>query len=217
MELESVFTDSKWQILTELSHNALSPSELAKKTGTSLPNISTQLRLLEALDFIEEEKLNNVAKGEPRKLYSLKKDFAYLILGSKTVIGKKMFKLDTELKFFFSVWMINDLNAPHLLIKLYIENEHIFKESLALGYLAIKGDELEILVITPNPEAFHNHKGAQITWHEKTYNVKAHIHTKEEFENGVANNDEYFNSLLKKIFILIDKDNVLSKLKKGGR
>ena len=90
MEIETIFSESKWKILTELSQGSLSPSELAKKTGTSLANISTQVRLLEALGFIDKKKLINRAKGEPRKIYSLKKEFAYMILGTKTVMGKKM-------------------------------------------------------------------------------------------------------------------------------
>src|SRR3990172_2029627 len=101
MDIESIFFDSKWSILTELSHAPMSPSELAQKTGTSLANISTQLRLLEALDFIEKERLTNTAKGKPRKLYSLKKEFAYLVLGTRSAIGKKMIKLDSETMPFF--------------------------------------------------------------------------------------------------------------------
>ena len=76
MDIENLFVDSKWSIITELAKKPLSPSELAKKTNTTLSNISAQIRLLEALDIVKEEKLGNVAKGEARKLYSLKKEIS---------------------------------------------------------------------------------------------------------------------------------------------
>lgn len=216
MEIESIFTDSKWRILTELSHNSLSPTALAKKTGTSIANISTQLRLLEALDFIEKEKLSNVGKGEPRKLYSLKKEFAYLIIATKSVIGKKMFKLDSESMMFVSVWMIPDSQAPYLLMKLYCEHESLLKDSISIGYLGMRGDELEIVVIHEHPGQVHSLNEKHVTRNDKTYKIKAHAHSMHDFENGVKNKDEYFTSIIKKVFIIKDKDNFLSKLKKGG-
>ena len=216
MEIESIFVDSKWRILTELSHCSLSPTALAKKTGTSIANISTQLRLLEALDFVGKEKLSNVGKGEPRKLYSLKKEFAYLILATKSVIGKKMFKLDQESMMFVSVWLISDSNAPYLLVKLYFNHEALLKDSISIGYLGMRGEELEIVIIHEQPSQVHSLNEKHITKNDKTYKIKSHVHTKHDFENGVKNKDEYFTSIIKKVFIIKDKDNFLSKLKKGG-
>ncbi len=216
MEIESIFVNSKWRILTELSHNSLSPTALAKKTGTSIANISTQLRLLEALDFIGKEKLSNVGKGEPRKLYSLKKEFAYLILATKSVIGKKMFKLDEESMMFVSVWMISDSQAPYLLMKLYFNHEALLKDSISIGYLGMRGEELEIVIVHEQPNQVHGLNEKYVTRNDKTYKVKAHVHSMHDFENGVKNKDEYFTSIIKKVFIIKDKDNFLSKLKKGG-
>jgi len=134
MELESIFTDSKWRIITELSHNSLSPTNLAKKTGTSLPNISTQLKLLEALDFVEKNKLNNVGKGNPRKIYSLKKEFAYVIVGTKNAVGKRMIKLNSDSKFFFSSLLISEQKAGYLLVKLFFVIFFYLKSSTKLKY-----------------------------------------------------------------------------------
>ncbi len=216
MEIESVFVDSKWRILTELAHSSLSPTDLSKKTGTSMANISAQLRLLEALDFIGKEKLNNVGKGEPRKLYSLKKEFAYLILATKSVIGKKMFKLDQESMMFVSVWMIPDSYAPYLLVKLYFNHEALLKDSTSIGYLGMRGEELEIVIIHDHPEQLSILNDKQVARKDKIYKIKAHVHSMYDFENGVKNEDEYFTSIIKKVFIIKDKDNFLSKLKKGG-
>jgi len=217
MEIESIFTESKWRIITELSHTSQSPTGLAKSTKTSLANISTQLRLLEALDFIEQEKLDNVEKGKPRKLFRLKKEFAYVILATKSVIGKKMFKLDDELHPFFSVLMINDTGAPYLLLKLFFKHENFLKDAYALGYLGMRGDELEVFIIHQNPEKFHGLHNENITRKDKTYKIRAHVHTKEAFEHGINNKEEYFTTLLKKVFIVVDKDHMLTNLKKGNK
>ncbi len=215
MEIESIFLDSKWQILTELSHTSLSPTELAKKTGTSVANISVQLRLLEALDFIEKEKLSNVARGEPRKLFSLKKEFAYLILGTKSVSGKKMFRLDSENMPFFTLWLINETNIPYVLMKLFLDNEYLLKDCLSIGYLGTKAEEIELLIIHQNPQQLYHLNEKRITRNDKAYKIKAHLHTKEAFQQGVNNKEEYFLSVLKKVFILFDKENIVSKPKKG--
>lgn len=216
MDLETIFTDSKWRILTELSNRPLSPSDLSEKTGTSLPNISTQLKLLEALDFVEKEKLDNFEKGQARKIYSLKKEFAYLVVGTKTVMGKKMFKLNPELKFLFSCLLLNDSFATYVLIKLFLEHEILFKDSISFGYLGITENTYEILIIDNNISKFSEIKNKEIQRNEKTFPINFHVHKKDDFANGINNNDQYFKSLLKRVNILIDRDNFLSDIKKGA-
>jgi hypothetical protein len=217
MELESVFLDSKWSILVELSQGPLSPTELAKRTKTSIANISTQLRLLEALDFVEKEKLNNVGKGQPRKLYGLKKEYAYLILGTKFMIGKKLIKLDPSNMPFFNIWFLHDSEAPYIFLKLYLEYEKQFLESSSFGFVGLKDNEIEILMIHQESQSIQFLNERHITRLDKTFRVRAHIHSKEAYENGIKNKEDYFLSLIKKAVILSDKDNFLSKLKKGGK
>jgi hypothetical protein len=45
MEIEPLISGSKWSMIALLSEKSQSPTELAAKTGTSLANISQQLRL----------------------------------------------------------------------------------------------------------------------------------------------------------------------------
>ena len=80
----------------------------------------------------------------------------------------------------------------------------------------MRGEELEIVIIHEQPSQVHSLNEKHITKNDKTYKIKAHVHTKHDFENGVKNKDEYFTSIIKKVFIIKDKDNFLSKLKKGG-
>jgi len=215
MEIETIFSESKWKILTELSQGSLSPSELAKKTGTSLANISTQVRLLEALGFIDKKKLINRAKGEPRKIYSLKKEFAYMILGTKTVMGKKMYNVGEDSLYFFKVHMIQDKKAPQVLSKLYCNHENVLRNVISIGYLGIRGEELEILVICDEPGKLHFLNNKKIRWHGIEYSVKSHVHKFADFLKGVKEKNEYFTTILKRVFVITDKDHIITELKKG--
>jgi DNA-binding transcriptional ArsR family regulator len=217
MDIESLFIDSKWKILTELGKSSLSPSELAQKTGTSVANISSQLKILEAMEFIEQERLTNVNKGEPRKLYSLKKEFAYIILSTKSSMGKKLIKLDNEVMPFFAIWFINESFAPYLISKLYFNNEAIFREALSYSYLGSNENVFEMLIIHPNPQIVFPINEKQIAWRDKIFKINIHAHTKEVFAAGYNSKEEYFTSVLKKAFILSDRENFLTKLKRGGK
>jgi hypothetical protein len=214
MDIETLFVDSKWRILSELSLGAMSPTELAKKTGTSAANISAQLRLLEAMDLIQEEKHTNISKGEARKTYSLKKEFAYLVISSRQSIGKRMIKLTPDLMIYFNVWLINDSEIPPMLVKLWVENEIIFKNTNSFGYVGFK-EELEILIISDNTQEFSDLNNKSMMRNEKQYKIKAHVYTKEVFEDSIKNKDDHIVSLLKKVFIILDKDSFLSKLKRA--
>ncbi len=217
MELETLFTESKWRILTELSHSSLSPTELAIKTGTSLPNISTQLKLLEALDFIEKQKLDNVEKGKPRKLYSLKKEFAYIILGTKSAIGKKLFNLNGESKYIFSSLLLDERDATYLLIKIYMEHEELFTNCVSIGFIGIDKDRLNLFIVHENPDDCSILKHKKLKRGEREYTLDAHTHRKEDVIAGLERKDQYFVSVLKKIIILADKNSFLSRLKKGEK
>jgi len=217
MDLETIFTDSKWRILTELSHKSQSPTELSKRTGTSLPNISTQLKLLEALDFVKKEKLTNFEKGQPRKIYSMKKEFAYIVLGTKTAIGKKLFILNSDSKFFFSTLLLNDPSSIYVLIRLFMEHEELIKSCDVFGYIGLKNNVHEILIIHDDSSKANVLKDKEIIKNGIKSIINPHIHTKESFVNGINNNDPYFKSVLKKVYLLVDKDNFLSNIKKGGK
>lgn len=217
MELETIFLDSKWLILTELSHRKLSPTELAKKTGTTIANISTQLRLLEALDFVKSERLSNVGKGQPRKLFSLKKEFAYVVLCTNTVAGKKLFKINDEEKYFFSVWMMSDQVPPFVMMKFYLDNMKKLEDAVSIGFLGKNGKEIELVIVHPNPESLYYINQINLEHDNKQYNFKVHVHKKEDFLSGIDKKEDYFISLVKKAFILLDKESILSKTKKGAK
>ena len=98
MDIETLFTSTKWEIIEALSVKSHSPLELSKKLNTTMANISQQLRLLEALDLVKKKKVSNRDKGKPRTLYSLSADYAYIILFAQGVAQKKLIQLAPSTK-----------------------------------------------------------------------------------------------------------------------
>ena len=93
MEHETLFTASKWDILKQLEHGPSSPLELSKVCGTSIANISQQLRLLEMAGLVTSRRISNKAKGKPRILYSLAGNLSYMIATTDDFVDKKVLQL----------------------------------------------------------------------------------------------------------------------------
>ena len=55
MELATLFTEQKWNIIKSLSLGKFSPLQLAQRSDTTMANISQQLRLLEAASLVKKE------------------------------------------------------------------------------------------------------------------------------------------------------------------
>jgi predicted transcriptional regulator len=94
MDQEILFTGSKWDIIAHLSNAPKSPLELAKLAKTSIANVSQQLRLLEMAGMVKSIRVPNRDKGQPRIVYSLVKDTAFIITTTRTYAGKKLIDID---------------------------------------------------------------------------------------------------------------------------
>ncbi len=98
MDIETLFTSSKWEIIEKLAEKSYSPLELSKILNTTMANISQQLRLLEALNLVKKQKVSNRDKGKPRALYSLSGDYVYIISFMQGSAQKKLIPLNQQTK-----------------------------------------------------------------------------------------------------------------------
>ncbi|MGV8162892.1 MAG: ArsR/SmtB family transcription factor [Candidatus Nanoarchaeia archaeon] len=108
MDYETLFTSAKWDILRALAKSKKSPLELAEQANTSVSNISQSLRFLELAGIVKSERIGNRDKGQPRVVYSLAAESAYIILTSKNLVNKKPVKLDTHKKILLNIWFYED-------------------------------------------------------------------------------------------------------------
>ncbi len=94
MDPETLFTSSKWRILSLLGDGPKSPYELARLTRTSMANISQQLRFLEFAGLVAGTRVPNREREKPRVLYSLARSQAYLIATAPRYVRKAFVPLD---------------------------------------------------------------------------------------------------------------------------
>lgn len=121
MELAPLFAEQRWNILKHLSNEALSPLQLAGLTKTTIANISQQLRLLEAADLVKKEKIPNRDRGQPRSLFSLTKDYAYVVSVMDRFAEKKLIRLTPNQKSLMKIWSIDDTQQREQIEKAYFE------------------------------------------------------------------------------------------------
>jgi len=98
MDVETLLTGTKWEIIELLSKEKLSPSELGKELNTTIANISQQLRLLQTAGLIKKEKTGYGKPGKPRVLFSLSDDYALILVFSKGFAEKKLVRVSNKQK-----------------------------------------------------------------------------------------------------------------------
>jgi predicted transcriptional regulator len=119
MDMESMFTDQKWNILHYLSKGEYSPLQLAEKVDTTISNVSQQLKLLEAANLVKKKKVGNRDRGKPRSLFSLSNDYAYLISVAKDFTRKRLLLLTDYHKAILKIWCLNDTSLHPALADIY--------------------------------------------------------------------------------------------------
>ncbi len=145
LEIESLFSSTRWEILRELSKRKLSPMELASVLNTTSANISQQLRLLELGGLVESEKTSNVDKGKPRVIYSLAGENAYLIYTGKNFAEKKLMSLNNYHRFMMKSWFLENPDHQRLIPSVYEALQPHMKKVEAIA--ASSGANLNIYIV----------------------------------------------------------------------
>lgn len=128
MDHETLFTASKWDILKRLERGPASPLELSKDCGTSIANISQQLRLLEMAGLVTSKRVSNRDKGKPRVLYGLAGNLSYLIATSGDFVDKRVVELSEHNKIIMRIWFYPDRALHYTLEKAFWRiEEHLAK------------------------------------------------------------------------------------------
>lgn len=135
MELETLFTSSKWDILQVLSKGPKSPLELANETNTSIANISQQLRLLELGGLVNKKRKSNRDRDQPRLIYSLAGHRSFIITLSEGFVKKGFIEHPAHQQITTRTWFTKDNRREYFVEKYFWTNieEHI-EEIKAIGF-----------------------------------------------------------------------------------
>jgi len=125
MEIETLFTTSKWNILEEIAKKPDAPLGIAKKLNTTIANVSQQLRLLEAAGLVKKQRIANVGAGQPRALFSLSNNFAFFTLVSRGVAKKELVNLSDIQVAVTRILLLNKECIANNLIKFLYLNENL--------------------------------------------------------------------------------------------
>jgi len=212
MELESLFTGSKWDIMKELRKSPKTPLELSRILESSSPNISQQLRLLELAELIKKERSKGTEKGRPETKYSLTRKFSYII-SINNLTEKKILDMGEHHSAILNIWFLQNTELHYYLEKFFWLHEDIFKSSEFIGFLGSKENEIELLIINKNPDelitVFDN---LTIIREEKSKKLKALFFTPDE-AGRFSVQDEHFISLINRVHPIHDPNDLLNKLK----
>ncbi|MFW5747078.1 MAG: winged helix-turn-helix domain-containing protein [Nanoarchaeota archaeon] len=140
MELESLFVSTKWDVLQAVAKRPMSPLQLSKKFGTSIANISTQLRLLEAAKFVKKQRTGSAKAGKPRYLFSITKDFLYVTSVADQLATKQLLQMDPHHKTTAAVWnLAKQYHGP--LMKFFYMHEELLEKDV---YVTTAGTDITL-------------------------------------------------------------------------
>ena len=105
MDVETLLTGIKWEIIEIISKQPSSPSDLAKRLNTTIANISQQLRLLQTAGLVKRKKISQLKPGKPRTQFSLADDYCVIISISPDFAKKKLIKIKPDQKKVIKKWL----------------------------------------------------------------------------------------------------------------
>ena len=217
MEYSAILTDSRWAIIKELSKKELSPSEIAKKTHTSVANISQQIRLLEAYGIVKKKrKISDNKSGKPRTTYGIAKDIVETTIISPTQCERKNFDLNFLQKAILNSWAYLKQGNDDFFLRFIVPTDDIINKCLAIGLVKENGESFELLLLTKEEhlkEIRDKYSNQEISNSEgEKKKIRCWTHTTDEIETGLKVNEHHFVELTKDIKPLMDKKEYLRRI-----
>ena len=210
-----MLSNNRWIILKEIAEVPQSPSDLALKTGTSLSNITQQLKLLEAYRVVRKERSEEKNSGKPRTIYYLNSEFAYAVVLKNGMAERKIFFVDHGNEMFFNIFFSMSQEDVMYMLKFSFKYEEVLKKCKALGFIKSTKDSIELFVVTDHLEEIRS-KFSNIFVednHGKTKKIVNWSHNEFEINDGLHRKDKYFMDMIKNVQIIHDPKGILLHVK----
>jgi len=129
MNYELLLSGTKWDIVSSLAKQPKSPLELATELGTSVANISMQMRLLEMAQIVSKKKIENSKAGKPRVNYYLTQSVFFVHGASPQVQMRQAISFDSQKELILNIWQ-TPLEIQNVLIKCLYEHPQLFSSTV---------------------------------------------------------------------------------------
>jgi predicted transcriptional regulator len=207
-----ILSSNKWAIIEAIAEKHQSPTELSEKTGTSLSNITQQLKLLEAYEIVKKDKsTENKYAGKPRSVYSINSNHAYAAIVYDGKAEKKSFELEGPLRTLFNILMTVPKDDILLMVRFHIKHEDMLKKCKAIGFIKSLKESIELFLITDHVDEMRT-KFSNIfldDGHGKTKKIINWTHNEFEVGDGLNKKDKYYMEMMKNIKILHDPNDII--------
>ena len=221
MDYNGILTESRWKIIKEITKKESSATSIAKELGTSLANVSQQLRLLEAYQLVKKErKEKNNSPGKPKTIYTLDKEIAELTIISPEVTKRTSLELDDAQKLMLTIWLKVKKEDQYYLEKFLMCNREIIEKCPGIAISKKSKEKIELLLVTDHiDEIRQKYSNQKIKEGSNTKEIVCWTHSLAELKEGLLKHEEYFQNLVKELETLLDKDSVLEKVEamKNGK
>lgn len=219
MELENFVKGIKWEIVSILAKTPMSPSEIAEKLQTSVPNISQQLRIMELSGIVKKERKKVTSLRTTRVEYKLVSDLHFVASCSSGLVYKETFeKSDCLRAIIFALLGVKKKGVFEVLLKFFLDNSEIILEADFVAISHIGANKIDLLVITS--KHLEKLRGAlanqviEVCGNKMTLALWSH--TSDEFTRGLARKEHYFVDYLKKdMHIVHFKDKFINIFRVG--
>ncbi len=220
MDYESILTGSRWEMLKSLTEGPKTATEIAESINTSLPNVSQQIKLLEAYGIVEHRKKPREKPGKPKKKYRIKEKIAHITMIANGCGEKKKVTPDTEEEAILRTFFLEEHGRP--LRKFIVNHGEILEKAESIVVSNIEDKKIDLLFIgrTEKVEEIREEKN-KIVLEEKTEEESGRkqkeiviwSHTEEEIKKGLAEGEEHFENLLKDSTVIMDKKATVNRLR----
>jgi DNA-binding transcriptional ArsR family regulator len=206
-----IFANNKWILLKDIAHIPQSPTDLAAKTGTSLSNITQQLKLLEAHKIVRKERSEEKSTGKPRTIYHINNELVYAMLLMNGKAERRTFKVDNINRMLFNIIFSMSPEDILIMLKFCFKYEDVLKKCKAIGFIKSTRDNIELFLITDHLDEIRS-KFSNIfieDYYGKTKKIINWSHNEFEVNDGLEKKDKYFMDMIKNVQAIHDPGNIL--------
>lgn len=208
--MDGLLQHARWRILKQVSEHPSSATELAKRTGGSVPNMSQQLKLLEAYDLVKAETRAKRKAGKPSKAYRLSRPYCQIALVRQGFAEKRSFSPHPVQVAFLSALLSVPAEDQPFVVKALLCNEQLL-ESCAIAYL--KRHSIQLFAVTEDVERIREqYSSIPIEYGGTAKRIAVWSHTVDEILDGLSRNEQYYQDLVQDMHVLHDTQNEFQRV-----